>query len=191
MVHTKHFLFKLSKDELAGIVLDYQRKFNSVSQSVKDHVSKVKSKLNVLESDLEVSKNITVNLTKNIKTLECKCYENKQYSRKECLGISNIHGSINDSASKDTFLTLFRKVNVPIDLSNLEDCHRLQSSNSITQKVIIKLLTRKEVYRVFRATSTFEKTDVTENGVSSYTAIFINQFLLSIPMVKISKTLVK
>ena len=184
MAHTEHFPFKLSKEELAGIVLEYQRKFNSILQSVKDHVSKVKSKLNVLESDLQVSKNITVNLTKYIKTLECKCYENTQYSRRECLEISNIHGSIKDSASEDTFLTLFRKVNVSIDLSNIEDCHRLKSSNSITKKVIIKLLKRKVVYSIFRAKSSFEKTGVPENG-SSYTPIFMNQNLLSIPMVKI------
>ena len=77
MVHTEHSLLKLSKDELARLVIDYQGKFNSVLQSLKDDVREIKSKFNVLESELQVSKNVTDNLTKYIKTLECKCHENQ------------------------------------------------------------------------------------------------------------------
>ena len=77
MVHTEHSLLKLSKDDLARLVIDYQGKFNSVLQSLKDNVREIKSKFNVLESELQVSKNVTDNLTKYIKTLECKCHENQ------------------------------------------------------------------------------------------------------------------
>ena len=77
MVHTEHSLLKLSKDDLARLVIDYQGKFNSVLQSLKDDVREIKSKFNVLESELQVSKNVTDNLTKYIKTLECKCHENQ------------------------------------------------------------------------------------------------------------------
>ena len=69
--HTKYSLLKLSKDELGRLVLDHQGKFNSVLQSLKDDVSKMKSKVNVLESELQVSKNVTDSLAKYIKTLEC------------------------------------------------------------------------------------------------------------------------
>ena len=57
---------------------------------MKDYVSKMKSKFNVLEPELQVSKNVTDNLTKYIKTLDRKCHENEQYSRRECLEISGI-----------------------------------------------------------------------------------------------------
>ena len=77
MVHTEHSLLKLSKDDLERLVIDYQGKFNSVLQSLKDDVREIKSKFNVLESELQVSKNVTDNLTKYIKTLECKCHENQ------------------------------------------------------------------------------------------------------------------
>ena len=77
MVHTEHSLLKLSKDDFARLVIDYQGKFNSVLQSLKDDVREIKSKFNVLESELQVSKNVTDNLTKYIKTLECKCHENQ------------------------------------------------------------------------------------------------------------------
>ena len=61
MDHTEHSLLKLSKDELARLVLDYHGKFNSVLQSMKDGVSEMKSKFNVLESELQVSRNFADN----------------------------------------------------------------------------------------------------------------------------------
>ena len=48
MAHTKHSLLKLSQDEFARLVPVNQGKFNSVLQSLKDDVSKTKSKSNVL-----------------------------------------------------------------------------------------------------------------------------------------------
>ena len=48
MAHTKHSLLKLSQDESARSVPVNQGKFNSVLQSLKDDVSKTKSKSNVL-----------------------------------------------------------------------------------------------------------------------------------------------
>ena len=64
MVHTKHSLLKLSKDELAKLVLDYQSKSNSILLSLKNDVSKKKSKFNVLESERQVRENVTDNWTK-------------------------------------------------------------------------------------------------------------------------------
>ena len=62
MAHTKHSLLKLSQDEFARSVPDNQGKFNSFLQSLKDDVSKTKSKSNVLQSELQVSKNVIENL---------------------------------------------------------------------------------------------------------------------------------
>ena len=179
MVHTEHSLLKLSKDDLARLVIDYQGKFNSVLQSLKDDVREIKSKFNVLESELQVSKNVTDNLTKYIKTLECKCHENQQYSRTECLEISGIPSSNEDSALQDPVLKLFSKVDVLIDPSNVEDCHRLKSSNNAPQKFIIKLSKRKDVYHVLKAKSSFKNADVTKNGIPPNTTIFVNQSLCS------------
>ena len=134
MDHSEHSLLKLSRDQLARLALDYQGKFNSALQSLKDDVSEMKSKFNVLESELQVSKNVTDHLTKYIKTLERKYHENEQYSRRECLEISGIPSSIEDSALEDTVLKVFRKVNVLIDPSNVEDGHRLKSDSNAPQK---------------------------------------------------------
>ena len=170
------FSVETIKNELARLVLDYQGKFHFVLQSLKDNVNKMKSKFNVLEPDLQVSKNVTDNLTKYIKTtLERNCHENEQYSRTECLDISSIYSSIEDSALKDTALKLFRKANVLIDPSNFEDCYHLRSRNNSPQKVIIKPSKQKDVYSALKAKSSFKNADVTENGIPPNTPIYVNQ----------------
>ena len=67
MDHTEQSLLQLSNDEWVRLVLDDQGKFNSVLWSLKDDVRELKSKLNVSESELQVSKNVKDNLTKHIK----------------------------------------------------------------------------------------------------------------------------
>ena len=82
MYHTEDSLLKLSKNELTRLALVYQGKFNYVLQSLKDDVSEMKPKFNVLEFDLQVSKNVTDNLTQYIKILDRKYHGNEQYSRR-------------------------------------------------------------------------------------------------------------
>ena len=131
----------------------------------------MKSKFNVLKSELQVRKNTTDNLAKYIKTLERKW-------RRECLEISGIPSSMKDNNLEDTVLKLFRKVDVLIDPSNV-DCHRLKSRNNAPQKVFIKLSKRNDVYLVLKVKSSFENADVTENGIPPNTPIFVNQSLCS------------
>ena len=50
---------------------------------------------------------VTDNLTKYIKTLERKCYENEQCLRRQCLEVSDIPGNIADNALDETVLDLF------------------------------------------------------------------------------------
>ena len=116
---------------------------------------------------------------KYIKTLERTCHENEQYSTSECLEISGISSSIEDSTLEDTVLKLFSKLNVLIASSKVEDFHRLKSNNNISQKVIIKLPKRKDVFRVLKAKSNFKNADVTKNGIPPNTPIFANQILYS------------
>ena len=115
MAHTEKSLSKLSKGNLARLVLDYQGKFDSVLKTVKDDICERKTRFTALESELYVSKTVTDNLSKYIKTLERKCYENEQYLRRDCLKISGICGSIAGNALEKTVLDLFSKCNAPVD----------------------------------------------------------------------------
>ena len=166
MAQTEQLLLKLSKDVLTGLVLDYQGKFDLVLKTVKDDICEMKTKFATLESELHVSKTVTDNLTKYIKTLETKCYENEQYSRRECLEIPGIPGSI-----------VKKKCNAPVDPSHVEDCHHLRSTNNTHQKVIMKLSKRKDVYLVLKAKPGLKNVDLNGTGIPPVTPIFVNQSL--------------
>ena len=77
MAHTEQSLSKLSKDDLVRLVLDYRGKFDTMLKTVKDDICELKTKFTALDSNLHVSKTVIDNLTKYIKTLGQKCYENE------------------------------------------------------------------------------------------------------------------
>lgn len=56
----------------------------------------------------------------------------------ECLTISGIPNNIENRALDGNLLNLFRKVNVFIDRSNVEDFHRFRSNSNAPQKVVKK-----------------------------------------------------
>ena len=179
MDHIEQSLSKLSKDDTARLVLDYQGKFDSVLKTVKDDICKMKTKFKTLESEFHVSKTVTDNLTKYIKTSERKCYENEQYTRRECLEISGILGNIDDNALEETALGLLSKYYTLVDPSNVEDCHRLKSTNNAPQKVIIKLSKQKDMYRVLKAKPSLKNVNLNGTGTPPGTPIFVNQSLCS------------
>ena len=100
-----------------------------------------------------------------------------QYLTRECLEISGILGSIDDNALEETVLNLFSKVMAPADTSNVEDCYRLKLTNNATQKVIMKLSKRKDVYQVLKAKPSLKNADLTGTGIPPGTSIFANQNL--------------
>ena len=179
MDHIEQSLSKLSKDDTARLVLDYQGKFDSVLKTVKDDICKMKTKFKTLESEFHVSKTVTDNLTKYIKTSERKCYENEQYTRRECLEISGILGNIDDNALEETVLGLLSKYYTLVDPSNVEDCHQLKSTNNAPQKVIIKLSKQKDMYRVLKAKPSLKNVNLNGTGTPPGTPIFVNQSLCS------------
>ena len=57
-------------DDLARLVLDHQGDINLMLKTVKDNICKLEFKSTALESELHVSKTVTDNFTKYVKTLE-------------------------------------------------------------------------------------------------------------------------
>ena len=98
IAQTEKLLSKLSRSELARLVLNYRGKSASVLRTVKDDIYELKTKFNALELEIHINETATDNLSKYIKILERNCYENEQYSRRDCLEISDISGSIDGNA---------------------------------------------------------------------------------------------
>ena len=83
-------LEKLVKSEYARLVIDYQNKYDIVLNNINYELLDLKNKFTKLESDLEISTNVKNKLVDQVTRLKRKCWENKQYSRRECIEISGI-----------------------------------------------------------------------------------------------------
>ena len=57
--------------------------------------------------------------------MECQCWANAQYSRRECLELVGILRSVSDEDLEKKVLKIFEKVGCPIEGNNIEACHRL------------------------------------------------------------------
>ena len=80
-------LMKMNKDVLAGMVLDYKKRFDSTLSAITDELKELKTDFRKFESDLAISRNVNDKLTKQLILVERKCWANEQYSRRECLEI--------------------------------------------------------------------------------------------------------
>ena len=141
MVHTLASPEKLGKYDLARLVIDYQNKFGTVLNNINSELLDLKNKFINFESDLEISRN--VKLVGQVTRLERKCWENEQYSRRECIEISGIPQSIRQL---DLGKTVLHVIDAPVDPQNIEACHRLKSDdNGRSNKVIVKFRKRKDI----------------------------------------------
>ena len=78
--------------------------------------------------------------------LEWTCWENEQYSRRECTETSGIPQSIKQIGLEKT-LIFFDKI-APVDPQNIK-IHRLKSDNNgQSNKVIVKFSKRKDMVQV-------------------------------------------
>ena len=74
-------------------------------------------------------------------SIERQCWSNSQYSRREYLEISGIPDKIDHKDLEDTALNIFRKLDVEIDSSNIEDSHWLLSKGpkQVLQDALAKI----------------------------------------------------
>ena len=94
MTHSLSSLIKLTTEELANTVLDYQHKFDNSLGFINSEILELKSKFTKIKSDLAISRKVNVKLMERIMVAERKCLANEQYSRRECLEISGIPESV-------------------------------------------------------------------------------------------------
>ena len=107
-------LSKLNKDDLIRIALGKQKTQNSILSDMRNELSDMKNELselrknyNKLETDLKVSKSVTEAMKNHIIVLERKTWSNEQYSRHECLEISQIPSDTEAGKLEETLLKVF------------------------------------------------------------------------------------
>ena len=67
-----------------------QNRMSEVKNEVVEEMIKFNENFSKLQSKLSIAKRVNTELTKRIVTLECHCWANAQYSRKECVEVIGI-----------------------------------------------------------------------------------------------------
>ena len=125
-----------------------------------------------MQSELCVFRQVSSKLREQFVSLERQCWSNCQCSTRECLELSGLPESIENSELKDTVLQLFKKLAVEID-SNIEDCHWLPSKGP--KRVIVEFSKRKGANRVWKVKKNLKGIDLSSTGIKS--PVYINESL--------------
>ena len=147
MWHTESSLMRLNKEHLVRMLLDYQEKFNNILDQLKNNLNELKTKFCKLGSDLHIARNANDKLPYKLTVLERKCHATEQYSRRECLEISNILAKVGDKDIEKKVLEVLDAVWAPVNTDLVEDCQWMPSKGS-HKNVISKLSRRKDSRQV-------------------------------------------
>ena len=147
VAYSPSFLIKLTRGELANVVLDYQYKIDNCLESISAELLELKTKFTKMEVDLSISRNVSVKLVERLVVTGLKCCANEQYSCKECLEMSGIPESVSDNTLEDKIQEVLHGIDVEVDTENIESCHRLKGKGN-KGKVILKLSKRKEADKI-------------------------------------------
>ena len=118
-----------------------------------------------MKLELCVSRQIGSKRRVQIVSLERHCWSNFKHSRRECLELSGLPASLENSELEDTALKLFKKLDLEIDSSNIEDCHWLPSKGQ--KRVIIKFSKWKDANSIWRAKKNLKGMDLSSIGFRS------------------------
>ena len=130
MAYNESSLLRLNKDDFTRIALDMQNsklETNSILTDIKNELSELRKRYNKLEADLAVSKSATEIMRKKKVMLERKSWSNEQYSWRECLEISGLPSSTEDSQLEGTVLQVFEKIDVKVDPQNFKGLSKYRS----------------------------------------------------------------
>ena len=78
------------KRELIPIVLSLQNKITENNNAILQEMCKFNDNFVKLEAELVVNKRVKSKLCKRIVSMDCQCWANAQYSRRECLEVAGI-----------------------------------------------------------------------------------------------------
>ena len=101
---------KMLKKNLIAIVLAMQSKMSANSAEVLEEIHKLNSKFAILQSDLLVTKKVNSELFSRLVNMECQCWANVQYSRRECLEVVGIPREVEQKDVEVKMLHVLEKV---------------------------------------------------------------------------------
>ena len=159
----------------ASILDTLELKIASINEQPSNEIQKNETKklwnhVNKLEDEVD-------ELYDRIKDLETALYDQQQRSRRNNLEIHGLPNDILDENLEKNIVEILNNiVEVPINLSEIEACHRLPSRNG-PKPVIIRFLCRKRRNEVMENASNVNNHDLTKFGMENNQKIYINNNL--------------
>ena len=92
-----------------------------------------------------VSRQVHSLLSNKLTSIKRQCWENAQYSRRECLGVIGIPSEVGADVLKKKVLNIFGKLDCDIPPEQIKACNRI-SKKSLT--VIVKFTKKKDCQQV-------------------------------------------
>ena len=140
---------------------------DAVNSEIMDQLRKFNENFEKLQSELIVIKQVNSVLSERLVSMECQCWANAQYSRRECLELVGVPRSVSDGDLEEKVLKIFEKVGCPIEGNNIEACQRISKKKDY----------RKDYQNVLNAKKKLRKLDMKEIGFPEDNPIFVNQSL--------------
>ena len=90
-----------------------------------EEVQKLNTNFELLKSDFIATRIENNSLSERLIALERQCWANAQYSRWECLEITDIPSSVSDKDLEEVVCNAITKAGVDINADDIDDCHRV------------------------------------------------------------------
>ena len=92
--NTNESLQSINKKDMIPIVLSLQNKLDQANKKVLEEIRKLNDNFSKSESEFSMTKHVNSLLLRRLVNMECQCWANAQYSRRECLDIMGIPSEV-------------------------------------------------------------------------------------------------
>ena len=121
--HTEAVLKKLTKPELVQFFLNSEANMGAQISTLTAEVKELSSYLKKLKADVVIVKNVNSRLVEQLVQTERECWENAQYSRRDCLESIGIPTLVKDNVLKEKVCGIFDELGVEIGQRDIQACH--------------------------------------------------------------------
>lgn len=167
-------LKELNKKQLVAMVIELKSE-NANLRDLSIKLKDIDEKISKIQSDLEISRNVSNLLQEKVICLERKLADQSQYSRRECLEVSGIPVSVTDVNLEEKVLSIFKKIDCEVSNKDIESCHRIGNKKGTT---IVKLSRRKDVKKILSNKKLLkEDVNMASLNLSEDCKLYINESL--------------
>ena len=136
---TNESLEKINKRDMVNIVLSLQSKLDEPNKQVLEEICKLSDAIFKVQSELSVSRQLHSLSSNGLTSIKRQCWENAQYSRRECLDVIGIPSEVGADVLEEIVLNIFGKLDCDVPPERIKPCNKISKKSST---VIVKFTKR-------------------------------------------------